>query len=111
MKIITLYNSDISKLDFDTTFTNHVLINEDKAEFFGNSGNQHYRLLSYISTLFDNHNIIDIGSHRGYSALALSYNKSNTIYSFDIADNVRNNIKYVNNIQFIIDNVFENEGR
>lgn len=111
MKFITFNNSDISSLDFDTIFTDYILTNDDKTEFFGNSGNQHYRLLSYISTLFDNSNIIDIGSHRGYSALALSYNKSNTIYSFDIVDNVRNNVKHVNNIHFIQDNVFENEGR
>ena len=84
----------------------------DIQEFFDVCGKQHYRLLAYLSTLYNDSTIIDIGTHRGNSALALSYNKTNTIYSFDIVDNVANpNIRSRENIQFQMDNLFEPEGR
>jgi predicted O-methyltransferase YrrM len=110
MKILTFDKNIIDNLNFDKAFEN-IVEDEDKIEFFGSTGKEHYRLLSYFSTLFNNSNIIDIGSHKGYSSLALSYNKTNTIYSFDIVDNIRQNIKYVNNIHFFYDNLFENDGR
>jgi hypothetical protein len=113
MNTLSFNKNNIELINFDMFFNDIVNENgkEDSAEFFGVTGKEHYRLLTYVSTLFNNSNIIDIGSHRGYSALALSYNKTNTIYSFDIVDNVRNNIKCVNNIQFVYDNLFDNEGR
>lgn len=81
-------------------------------EFFDISGNQHYRFLSYLSSLYNNSTIIDIGTHRGSSALALSHNKTNTIITFDVIDNVTNNlIKKKENIKFCFDNIFEEESR
>ena len=82
MKTLRITKKEINTLPFDNTFQ-HIVLEEDKLEFFCDVGKQHYRLLSYFSTLFNNCNIIDIGSHRGNSALALSYNKTNTVYSFD----------------------------
>ena len=73
------------------------------SEFFDVPGREHYRLLAYISTLFDNVNIIDIGTHEGNSALALSYNKTNTIHSFDI---IKKNVKPQDNIEFHIEDLF-----
>jgi hypothetical protein len=58
--------------------------NCDDAEYSGKPGKEHYRLLSWLSTQFNNSTIIDIGTHHGLSAAALSYNPSNTIHSFDI---------------------------
>ena len=56
------------------------------SEFLGKPGKEHYKLLAYLSTTFNFKNIIDIGTHLGNSSLALSYNISNTIYTFDIID-------------------------
>jgi hypothetical protein len=53
-------------------------------EFYGPPGKQHYRLLSTLSMQFNNRTIIDIGTHKGSSALALSVNPTNTVHSFDI---------------------------
>lgn len=78
------------------------------SEFFDVPGREHYRLLAYISTLFDNVNIIDIGTHEGNSALALSYNKTNTIHSFDI---IKKNVKPQDNIEFHIEDLFNNDVR
>ena len=93
---------DIQRLDF-TQFNS--IINND-IEFNSPPGKEHYKLLSYFSTLFNNSNIIDIGSHLGHSALALSYNKSNTVYSFDIVDNIKPIIKNTENINWLQDDLF-----
>ena len=79
-----------------------------RTEFLGLPGKEHYRLLAYFSTLFNNTNIIDIGTHRANSALALSYNDTNIIHTFDIIDKVNNdNIKNTKNIHFHIENLLE----
>jgi len=102
--------SDLTKLnnEFNDRFKN-IVINEQNINFFSQPGVEHYRLLSYISTLFNNVNILDIGTHLGHSALALSYNNTNTIYSFDIMDKVRPNIKNISNIKFMSDNLFDED--
>jgi hypothetical protein len=101
---ITLDN--LNSLNFHNYYKN-VIINEPEIDFFSIPGKQHYQLLSYFSTLFNNSNIIDIGTHLGHSALSLSYNKTNTIYSFDILDKVRPNIKLTENIKFLNDDLFD----
>lgn len=118
-KTLNITKEDISCIPFDNYFDdlvkNPILINDvdstykndDICEFFQEPGQNHYRLLSYFSTLFNNSIIIDIGTHRGQSALALSYNSSNTIYTFDIFDKVYNKkIKERENIQFFNDDLF-----
>ena len=50
----------------------------------GEPGNEHYKLLAYLSTLFNNELLIDLGTYRGLSALAMSYNQKNKVFTFDI---------------------------
>src|SRR5688572_29296070 len=98
------------KIDF-SCFDNIIVTNEHdtKSEFFDIPGKQHYQLLAYLSTLVNDCIIIDIGTHRGSSALALSYNPTNKIMSYDIINNVTNqNIINRRNIIFNIDNIFDN---
>lgn len=122
-------SDNVVKTSFDHAFTDIVktpihiveqsknVTDEQKEDdiktFFDKPGKQHYRFLSYLSTLFNNSILIDIGTHRGHSALALSYNESNTVYSFDIEDRIYNEkIKNKENIKFCIDNIFgEKEGK
>lgn len=55
------------------------------SEFKDVAGKQHYKLLSYLSSLYRGRDIFDIGTHRGASGLALSNGSStNHIYSFDL---------------------------
>ena len=87
-------------------------LNDDRTEFFGICGNQLYRLLSYLSSSVNNAIIIDIGTHCGHSALALSYNPTNVVHTFDIECRVTNDsIKNVSNIKFHMDNLFDTNGR
>lgn len=59
---------------------------EFKNYFLDTCGKEHYRLLAYISLQLNNSNLLDIGTYKGCSALALSINKSNTVHTFDISD-------------------------
>ena len=64
--------------------------------------------MSYLSTKFNNSSIIDIGTHYGKSALALSYNKTNTIHTFNIENQIKNlSIQNRENIQFHIENLLD----
>jgi len=76
----------------------------DTNEFFNGPGNQHYKLLAYLSTLFKGKELFDIGTHMGNSAVALSYNPANTVHSFDIQNGQLNKTSQgptsIANIQF-----------
>jgi hypothetical protein len=85
---------------------------DDDREFHGVLGNEHYKLLSYFSTLFNGASIIDIRTHSGSSALALSYTTTNTVFTFDTMNKVVNQkIRERENIIFSTDNLFEAEGQ
>jgi hypothetical protein len=96
---------DLKTLDYDVY--KNIVGDENEIDFFSSPGKEHYKLLSFFSTLFNNSNIIDIGTHLGHSSLALSYNKSNTIYTFDTVDKIRPGIKNTENIKFCMDNLFD----
>ena len=53
---------------------------------FGTAGPYcYYAILSHLSTYFNNSVIVDLGTHRGESAAALAYNKSNKVYTYDVS--------------------------
>lgn len=86
--------------------------------FYKEAGEEHYKLLAYYSTLFDGQIIFDIGTMRGLSALALSYNKKNTVMTFDIVDCVdghqglfKKSPKQRENVYFLIMDLFQDETR
>ena len=101
----------INNLRFDEHFSKIIFHDVNNyEEYFSACGAQHYRLLSYLSSQFQNSNIIDIGTHRGNSALALSYNKTNTIHTFDIVSNINPHIMtHTKNITCYKENIFEEE--
>lgn len=72
------------------------------------SSQEHYRLLTYLSNNIDNSIILDIGTFKGVSALALSSNMSNTIYSFNLGQELQLNT-LPKNINWIIDNVMNDQ--
>ena len=61
---------DINNLNFNENFKN--IINETDDEFYSVPGKEHYKLLSYFSTLFNNSTIINIVTHPGHSAVRTS---------------------------------------
>jgi hypothetical protein len=69
-----------------TKFSRYVANVIHRNYFFDADFKEHYRLIAHLSTLFNHSVIFDIGTHLGYSALALSHNRSNRIVSYDIID-------------------------
>ncbi len=94
-----------------TEFAARCVDANDREEFIGFAGNQHYRLLAYLSSQVCGRTLIDIGTHRGSSALALSYNMTNTVHTFDIDDRLAQEwkmTKWANrDIQFHKENLWD----
>jgi len=89
MKTINLSNKDLDSIDltkFDKYLSNKYLksVDQNGYGFYDKSGVEQYTLLAYLSTLIDNEVILDVGTYRGGSALALSYNKNNKVISVDV---------------------------
>ena len=54
--------------------------------FWAEPGVEHYKLLAYLSTCWTDATLIDLGTDKGCSALALSHDRSNRVISYDIED-------------------------
>ena len=87
-----------------TDLSKSIVDSVHRGYFLSEAGKEHYKLLAYFSTKYNNKNIIDIGTYKGCSALALSYNKNNTITSFNVVDELELSDK-PNNINFIVDDI------
>ena len=72
--------------DYESTFRPY----SPPDDFFAPCGKEHFRFLAYLSTQWSNTTIINIHTNGGYEALALSYNPTNTVLSFDTANRVQN---------------------
>lgn len=90
---------------------NADVINEEEYRnyYLGNPGQEHYKLLAYYSTQFNDSILLDIGTYKGCSALALAHNPTNQVKSFDIRFGLRNISDYPDNIEFIVDNIINKE--
>ena len=78
---------------------------------YGIGGNHYTVLLSHLSTYFNDSVILELGTLYGKSAAALAYNKTNTVYTYDVehshfADEV---FEGFDNIRYIIGNCIENK--
>jgi hypothetical protein len=82
-------------------------------EFFAEPGKEHYRLLAAVSLQFEKTYILDLGTYKGNSAVALSHNSTNKVYSYDIHDFTGGNdkIRTRGNIEFKIENYFDSKFR
>ena len=100
--IENIKSEDLDSIPMDyETYINSV---EYKNYYQERSSKEHYRLLTFLSFLFNDSKIIDVGSLKGSSALALSTNQTNTVYSFDISNSL--DLNHVpSNINFINDEV------
>lgn len=95
----------INNLDFNNFVSNYFVVDS----FLRKPSDEPYRLLCYLSTLFNNKHIIDIGTGTGNSALALSYNDNNKVYTFDIVDRIHFSINNKSNIEFVLADIVTNK--
>lgn len=94
-------NIDRSLLDsIDLGSLSHLITNQEhKGYFLEAPGKEHYKLLSYFSKLQDDATLLDVGTNRGLSALALSVNSSNKVVSFDL-ENFKEISGWPSNVEF-----------
>ena len=84
--------------NLDTSYANKYSVEDC---FHVNSGREHYRLLMYISHIFKDALIFDVGTLECRSAIALSFNNSTRVRSFDIRQVLPENVKK-DNIEYIL---------
>lgn len=102
-----LIREAIEKIDL-TPLTHYTANEEYKGYFLDTQFKEHYRLLAHLSTLYSDHTLFDVGTLKGYSALALSYNNSNRVISYDIEDlKELNDAQSLTNIEYRIGNVLD----
>lgn len=70
---------------FDLSHLEKLSINMQD-NFLFPPGNSPFKLYAYLSTLFNNKIILDIGTEYGNSALSFSYNESNRVISYNIIE-------------------------
>lgn len=89
-----LLNTDLSELK-------EFIVDSDDGRLFDRPcGDQHYRLLAYISTILPNGSkILEIGTRWGVSSVALSKNQNVHVTTCDIEDQAsfvkRENVKFI----------------
>ena len=66
------------------------------------AGQSEYRLYAWLSTQFNNTTILDVGTRTGGSALALSYNETNKVISYDLVEQGASSGISKSNVQFKI---------
>ena len=67
-------------------------------------------MIAHLSTRFSNATLFDIGTNLGYSALALSYNDTNKVISYDIVErNGLRDSKESTNIEYRTGDVLEDK--
>lgn len=104
-QIINVTNEELDKLD--TSNIDKLQI-ENFPCYHGVSGREHYRLLIFISHIFNNKILFDIGTNQCRSAIALSNNKNNQIKSYDLIQILPTN-PIIDNVQFILGNTTDDK--
>jgi len=100
-----LFNIDNNTLDnFDMSRYSLISNLEYQKYYTEKSSKEHYRLLTHLSQQLNGEIIIDIGTLKGCSALALSFNLSNKVYSFNLSEEKELNT-IPENCEFKVDNI------
>lgn len=102
-----LDKASISAVDL-TPLSRHAACDQYRDYFLDTNFKEHYQLLAHLSTRFQDATFFDIGTLKGYSALALSYNNANRVISYDIADFKELSLaEQLSNIEYRIGNALD----
>jgi hypothetical protein len=87
----------------------YIAWHENSRYFDLEAGKEHYRLLAWLSLYLEKNEVIyDIGTYLGYSALALSYNRTCRVKTYDITNSIPEHgigPKDRSNITFYMENI------
>ena len=73
----------------DLSHLKNIVDREHRKIINGSAGDQHYKLLTYLSKELPSPFIVELGTHYGTSSLALAENKDSVILTYDIKDRYR----------------------
>jgi predicted nicotinamide N-methyase len=108
-KILKVTAEELNEINLSKYLKSTDDLGFPKSWFYMDAGLEHYRLLAFISKLYNGVNLLDIGSYQGSSAIALSFNKKNKVISYDIDHQPEIADIKISNIEFIKGNVLKNE--
>jgi len=101
---------ELNSLEITDLFP-YIIWHENRKYFDLPSGAEHYRLLAYMSSqLPKGQTILDVGTYLGMSAVALAYNRTCNVISFDLVNHFGNelvNPTHRSNISFKQENILE----
>lgn len=102
-QILVVSNNDLEAINMQSARDRYGL---DK-RFCERAGVEHYRLLSYIASRYDDATLLDIGTFDGCSAVALASNKSNHVISYDVVKHNRLPAAGIPNITFVLGDILQ----
>jgi len=105
-KILSVTKEELNSIDLGA-YKDMSKNGSPKNWFFMEAGREHYRLLAYISGLFNGETLLDIGTYQGSSSIALSFNDKNKVASFDVVAQPEIKKISVANIEYYIGNVLD----
>ena len=108
-KILKVTAEELNQINLSKYLKSTDDLGFPKSWFYMDAGLEHYRLLAFISKLYNGVNLLDIGSYQGSSAIALSFNKKNKVISYDIEHQPEIADIKIPNIEFIKGNVLKDE--
>jgi predicted O-methyltransferase YrrM len=113
LQLNEIKNMDLSYVEtfFPKKFKEHQ-INIQSDLNTGNEKGEHYKLLSYISSLITNETILDLGTRDGLSALVLAKNGQNKVISYDLEKKPEEMLMFEHllpNLEFKQMNVFDED--
>jgi len=97
--------AELANINFSAAELKYVNTDIEWSAVRGECGNEHYRLLAQLSSMYKGRDIFDIGTHRGASALALAWNPENMVYSFDIMHNYR--LPVIDNVRYVLEDLWD----
>lgn len=97
--------SKINQIDL-TPYVNLITRQDHRPIFLAPAGENHYKLLGYLSLKIQKGLIVELGTHVGTSSLALSINKSNRVVTYDVR-NLYSVATQPTNVERIIGDIFE----
>lgn len=108
-KILKVTAEELNQINLSKYLKSTDDLGFPKSWFYMDAGLEHYRLLAFISKLYNGVNLLDIGSYQGSSAIALSFNKKNKVISYDIEHQPEIAEIKIPNIEFIKGDVLKHE--
>lgn len=88
-------------LDFDMSQISGKITDKGYAGYVSQRTGEHYRLLSYLSSIMNGEMFLDLGTYKGYSAICLAANENNHVKTFDISDyRNKEDMSHYPNIEF-----------